>query len=330
MRSRHVEQFVVRTERERHLSVATWLLITQAILAAAIAPWYGELGLHIAWRTLAPLLAAYGALAAIWLYGRYRSRHRRAILQDVVFATGLMLALGALLSPAQYVAVALKRPLIDAWLVRADALAGIDVGALAAWTAHHSLVSLVLSACYATLLPQFLLPILVLALWYGDREGLWEYVFHYQFCLVLTVATLALYPAACPPDFMHFTPTIDQSRIYAQIHALRAGTFHTIEFQKLEGLVSMPSFHAAGAMIVVWAFRRHRRWWMPLAIVNTGLVAATFMSGIHYAVDVAGAAAMFGVSLAAYQWLAVRVPAPAVAAASPSPVTLAWPRDAES
>ncbi|HTM05451.1 MAG TPA: phosphatase PAP2 family protein [Vicinamibacterales bacterium] len=314
----------VRTRRGGW-SFATWLLMTQVIIAMAIAPWYDRLGLHIVWRSTAPLGAAYGALAAIWLYGRYHSRHRKEILQDVVFATALMLSLGALLSPAQYVAVALKRPLIDAWLVRADGFVGINVGALAAWTAHHQLISLVLSACYATLLPQFLLPILVLAMWYGDRDGLWEYVFHYQFCLVLTVATLALYPAANPPDFMNFAPTIDLSRSYAQIHALRSGTFHTIEFAKLEGLVSMPSFHAAGAMMVVWAFRRHRRWWIPLAFVNTGLVAATFMSGIHYLVDVIGAAVMFGASLAVYQVMTAR--AAVTAPIATAPVTaLPWTR----
>ena len=67
---------------------------------------------------------------------------------------------------------------------------------------------------------------------------------------------------------MGFTPTIDQARVVRQIGALRAGTFHVIDFTDLEGLITMPSFHAAGAMMVTWAFRRHRAVFLPLVIIS--------------------------------------------------------------
>ena len=35
------------------------------------------------------------------------------------------------------------------------------------------------------------------------------------------------------------------------------GSMTTVPWDNLEGLVSLPSFHTAGAAIVTWAFRQH-------------------------------------------------------------------------
>ena len=68
----------------------------------------------------------------------------------------------------------------------------------------------------------------------------------------------------------------------------------------LEGLVSFPSFHVAGALMVTWAFRRHRWWLMTLIAINIGLVLSTIMTGAHYVIDVIGGAAMVAGCVAAY------------------------------
>jgi hypothetical protein len=306
------------------------LFAIQLCLAAALAPWYSVFGLQIEWRTAWVLPVAYLALGAAWWYSRrrYAEHPRKFIFADVVLATLLLLLLTNIASPAQYLAVALRRPLIDDWLIRADAALGVDVSALAAWTRAHSTISLVLSACYASLLPQFLMPLILIGLRDRDRAGLWEYVFHFQFCLVITIAALALFPAECPYTHMGFMSTIDQSRVVRQIAALRQGTFHHIDFGDLDGLVSMPSFHAAGAMMVTWAFRRRRGLFWTLAAVNTGLIAATFMSGVHYFVDILGAVALFAASVAAFRALTgARAAAPSVTAAEAA-LPLRWPRAA--
>jgi len=80
----------------------------------------------------------------------------------------------------------------DRVLVRWDAALGINVKSLAQWTASHPTVSLLLSLCYGSLMLQFLLPLIALGLHLRDRQGLWEYVFHFHFCLVITIAALAL------------------------------------------------------------------------------------------------------------------------------------------
>jgi membrane-associated phospholipid phosphatase len=70
-----------------------------------------------------------------------------------------------------------------------------------------------------------------------------------------------------------------------------------LQFGQLEGLVSMPSFHVAGAMMVTWACRRRRWLLIPLLAINITLAVATFMTGAHYVVDTLGTAAMFAGSI---------------------------------
>jgi hypothetical protein len=303
----------------------------QVLVAAGLAPWYSIYGLHVDWSSAWPLPLAQLALGGAWLYyRRYAAHPRKFIIPDVILATALLLLLTNIVSPAQYLAVALHRPLIDDWLVRADAWLGIDVAALAAWTRAHGTISLILTVCYATLLPQFLLPLVIVGLRDRDRSRLWEYVFHFQFCLIVTVAALAIFPAECPYTHLGFTSTIDQSRVIRHISALRAGTFHQINYRDLDGLVSMPSFHAAGAMMVTWALRRHRVLLGTLIMVNTGLVAATFMSGVHYFVDIVGAGVLFALSVCAYRLLSrapVAVPSEALAMGR---AKRRWPRAARA
>ena len=308
------------------------LIAVQVCLGAALAPWYSVYGLHIDWQSASLLPAAHVALVAAWWYCRrcYSAHPRKAIYADVILATLALLLITNIASPAQYLAIALRRPLIDDWLTRADASLGIDVAALATWTRAHPAVSLVLSACYASLIVQFLMPLLIVGLRDRDRTRLWEYVFHFNFCLIVTIATLAIFPAECPYTHLGFTPTIDQSRVVAQITALRAGTFHRIDFGNLDGLVSMPSFHAAGAIIVTWALRRHRVLFPVLVVLNTGLIAATFMSGVHYVVDIVGAFVLVAASVAAFR-LVNRAPAAAPSAAPTAAwAPLRWPRAART
>jgi membrane-associated phospholipid phosphatase len=109
------------------------------------------------------------------------------------------------------------------------------------------------------------------------------------------VACLAAFPAACTFSYQHFTPLLNESRFVEHFTTARAGGFTTIAFDHLEGLVSCPSFHVAGAWMVTWAFRR--TWlFVPLAILNGLLAVSTVMLGAHYAVDLLATAAMIGLS----------------------------------
>ncbi len=274
---------------------------TQLALLFGLAPIYGRFGLTFDWSTSAPMFAAQAGFLVAWLYfRRYRHHPRKSALLDVILGTALLVALTAIVAPAQYLAVALGRPLVDAQLAAADAAIGINVATLARWTASHSALTIGLALAYVSLLPQLFLPVVLLGLVFRERDGVWEFVFHYHFCLLVTLLALAWFPAACAFQYYGVASAFDQSRFIAHFDGLRDGTFHVISFANLEGLISMPSFHVAGGLMVTWAFRRHRRVFVPIAIVNVAMIAATFLSGAHYFVDVLASFLLFGVSATAY------------------------------
>ena len=62
-------------------------------------------------------------------------------------------------------------------------------------------------------------------------------------------------------------------------------------------MISFPSFHVAGALMVTWAFRRRPGWLAVLTALNTALVASTVLTGAHYGVDVVATVALFAVSI---------------------------------
>ena len=283
------------------------LAAAQVVLLAATAPAYHAYGLRIDWSTSGPMFAAQAGFAAAWLYfRRYRDHPLKRGTLDVIAGTALLVTLTAIVAPAQYLAVAIGRPLIDSSLASADAAMHVNVADLARWTSQHAAVSIAASLAYVSLLPQLFLPPLLLGLRFGDRESLWEYIFHYHFCLIATLVALALFPAACAFQHYGVPSTLDQSRFVAHFSSLRSGTFHTISLTNLEGLISMPSFHVAGGLMVTWAFRRRPRAFVPLVVLNAAMIAATVLSGAHYLIDVIASFLLFGASVAVYSMRAIR------------------------
>jgi hypothetical protein len=290
----------------RRYPLAAPLAACQAVLVIITVPWYSAYGLRVDWNTAWPLACGYAVLAAMWLYmRRYASDPVKHAYPDAIVATALILLLTNVVAPAQYLAVALRRPLIDGWLAHADAAMGVHVPALAVWTSTHAVARLLFTICYVSLMPQFVLPMALLALRFGDRERLWEFTFHFHFCLIATLAALATIPAAGPFVYYGSRCTLDFTQLIAQFSGLRSGTFHVIRLSDMQGLISMPSFHAAGGLMVAWAFRGYRRITAIVVLLNIGLIAATVMTGAHYAVDVVASVLLFAISVCVYRlWAA--------------------------
>ena len=170
-----------------------------------------------------------------------------------------------------------------------------------AWTARHPLLKTGLAWCYLTLIAQLLLPLV--GLWFGERDqaALWEYTFNFFVCSSAVIVIVTLFPAACPMTFYGFQPLLPQGNVARQIIAIRSGALTLIQFAQLDGLISFPSFHTAGALMVTWAFR-HKRWFLlPLILINVGLISATFLMGAHYFVDTLGGVALFAASTGIYR-----------------------------
>ena len=276
-----------------------YLLLTfqvcAALLVVALLP---VVGLSIVWRTFVPAILFDGFLVAVWICLWRIARHpRECAVAEAILAVLLTFGLTQVLAPAQYVAAAFNRPLIDPFLARADALMGIDVSTLAQWSRAHPRINVVMLVAYSSFIVQLILIPPILAVVLRDRLALWEYLFNFHLCAAITVTSLAIFPAACAFQYLGFESTIDQARFIAHFNGLRDGSFTLIEMHDLEGLISMPSFHMAGALMVLWALRRHVPLLAVVGAINGLLILATVMSGAHYVVDLFATVLMFAGSV---------------------------------
>jgi membrane-associated phospholipid phosphatase len=282
------------------------LILGALVLEVAIcAALYPMLGLSFVWRSTLAMVPEVAVPLAVWLY--YVFEPGRSVRDWLIAQRFLVFALflsNLLVQPqAQYVALAFNRPLIDHWLAACDAAMRVDVVALNAWTSRHPLIEMLLFRSYGTLIAQFVLPMIALGFSERDQDALWEFTFNFFLCTMIIIVIVMLFPAACPMTYYGFQPLLGQAQVARQIAAIRNGTLTLIDFDQLDGLISFPSFHTAGALMVTWAFR-HKPWLLwPLIVLNTGLIAATFMLGAHYFVDVVAGALL----LAGTVWLYRRV-----------------------
>jgi membrane-associated phospholipid phosphatase len=263
---------------------------------------FTERGLTLQWSTVWFSALLLGAILVAWLNFYFvPGAPREWFVAEVLFVAFVMVLLTNVVAPLQYGAVAMGTPYADPWLAAADAKLGVYVPALAVWTRAHPATSLLATLAYSTFLPQLVLTVFALSA-LRERERLWEFAFHFHVCLIVTIAALAVWPAVCVPAYYGFTSTIDTTRAIAQIRGFHDGTMTVVRFDDLDGLVSFPSFHVMGAILVTWAFRRRGWILIPLMVLNTGLVISTVITGEHYVVDVLAAVPLFAGSLAAYRW----------------------------
>jgi hypothetical protein len=282
--------------------LALLLLAAQALLLLVVAVLVPLLGLTVDWSSTYLFLATHAVLVVIWLYFfKVPGRPHEWKIPDTLFAFLLVMQMGQLVAIAQYPAAALNRPIIDPWLAAADARLGFHVPALAEWTRANPTAQMLLDRAYFSLVPQFTLTIPLLGLVFRYRNELWEYLFHFHFCALFTLISFAVFPAACAFTYYGFESAFDQSRFIAHFEQVRSGALTVIALDNLEGLVSMPSFHAAGGLMVTWAFRRRSAMLCLLVPLNAGLIAATFMSGAHYVVDTLATGLMFVLSAFIYR-----------------------------
>ena len=278
----------------------TLAAINLLLLLADVALYTG-LGLSIEWGSAARSVVLLVVLAIVWFnFYLTPGREHEWFIAELVFVLGMILILTNVASLFQYAAVAVGWPYVDPWLASADAALGVHVPTLAAWTGNHPRLNTLLTWAYFSFAPQMLVMVGVLAV-ARDRVRLWEFAFNFHFCLGLSVLALIPFPAICPPAHYGFTPTIDMAHLIGQIKQLHTGTLRLIRFEELEGLVSFPSFHVAGALATTWALRGRPVWFLAFTVLNVTLVFSTFITGVHYFVDVVASFPLVAVSILIYR-----------------------------
>ena len=185
---------------------------------------------------------------------------------------------------------------------------------------------------YLSLLPQFALVPMVLMI-VNQLPHLRRSMHAFSLALIATAAISVFTPAVAAFVYLDLTPQVYAniaSTVYTHVptlEALRAGTLHSIHLDNLEGLITFPSFHTAGALMFIWALRSvpFVRW--PAIALNGALIAATPINGAHYFIDLVGGAAVAFAAIAASHWLCRYVHADEI---SPVAIPAATPEVAES
>ena len=67
---------------------------------------------------------------------------------------------------------------------------------------------------------------------------------------------------------------------------IRAGAWTTLDFEKVEGIITFPSFHAALGVLFPYALRQIKWAFWPAMLVNGTMILSTPVVGGHYLVDV--------------------------------------------
>ncbi len=291
------------------------------------------LGLPITDLGLEPV--AYGvtlAIAAFLLAVAYCHRMVKGELADpkLVFSLGTIgqiILTCAIVGPLSYVAGKLNWPLQDQALLAIDRALGLDPEPIARYVNDHPWLADCLARGYG-LVKWLLLGIPVVLALTARYVRLQLFMLAMSLALAVTIAISAVVPAigtyyGLQLPAAHF-PEIDTA-IYAgqlrDILALRDGSLHELRLFFLSGIVSFPSFHAASAVLYMWALWPVRGIGGIAAALNLLMIAATPTIGAHYLIDVAGGIAVAAASIWAVkvylEWLG-RASRVAAAPASPS------------
>ena len=250
-------------------------------------------------------LAIAGLLAASLFYRHRRPNPHLAAVTEAAAQMLLILLFGILLT---YAAMAANFPYRDAELYAIDQALGLDRRAYLDFVNSRPLLAELAGYSYLSLLPQFALVPMVLMI-ANQLLHLRQWMLAFGLALIATSVLSVFTPAVAAFVYLDLTPQVYAniaSTVYTHVptlEALRSGTLHSIPLDNLEGLITFPSFHTAGALMFIWALRTvpYVRW--PAIALNTALIAATPIDGAHYFIDLVGGAAVAFAAIAASQWL---------------------------
>jgi membrane-associated phospholipid phosphatase len=253
-------------------------------------------------ESMLPQSIAIGLLFTGAGYALYRAAHVQ--LAFVLISIAQIELLVLLATPLTYIAASANLPLQDANLAFVDRLLGLD------WQGYYKFV------CERpALVPYIYLgyamiiwPSLGVPIFLGTTRNyrrLQQFTFACTLTLIVTAIISSLLPAFgtyYQYDISADTPIFRASGYLSQLHELplvRDGSLRVLNLESLSGIITFPSFHAAAAVLVIWALWSVL-WLRPVALIaNVGMLLATPLVGGHYFVDVFAGAGLAGLAIAA-------------------------------
>jgi hypothetical protein len=281
-----------------YVSWPVWLACASSTLfAVLITAWTG---VHIAWSGfLWPAAVTFGLTA---IYGAIRWGGRTPELETAPGALAAICWCGLTGLIATHAGLRADFPLIDDALARSDALLGFSAPWLIGAVSGHVQIVELLNFVYQTALMAVW--VTAFALSFGKyRQRSWELAFSFVFGATVCGIVSVFYPAE--GTFAHYHIAADivaglpkgAGTFYMPIfEAYRSGTATTIDFARLTGVVTFPSFHGAIAVMTAYALR-DVRWLAPFAWIWAILVnISAIPMGGHYGVDLVVGDLLWGLS----------------------------------
>jgi membrane-associated phospholipid phosphatase len=279
----------------------------------------------------APFFAQFGGIAVclfvINAYQRLRlpDNERTIFLLDMVLVYFIMAV--AMMIFQYSLATFPARP-ISPLIQRLDHAAGFDWLSYATFVGSMPPLSATLQFCYSNWMREFVVALAAMA-YLRKYEAMYEFTIAYVIAGMSTLGlTAALdvksYEAVATYAIAGFHHPVGVSPEYlAKVTALRAGLDRTLDFDRIIGLVSFPSFHAGSALLLAVATRNLRWLWLPFLVFNALIILGTITAGGHNLMDVLGGLAFAIAGLAAAgavrRAAAATADTGAAAATSPAP-----------
>lgn len=205
-----------------------------------------------------------------------------------------LVAITAVAAFVQYPIAAIGRPLIDANLAGIDRALGFDWPACFAWVLRHPMALRIFGTVYLSFLPQSFL-VGIVAWFQPDRASI--VLAANALTLTCCFVVFALWPAGGAFEYYH--PGGIVSGYVEQFMATRAGLVTSLSFGHMQGIIQFPSYHAAGAVLLGYAFAGLPVWIaIPAFVIEFTLAASAVLVGGHHLVDVLAGVAVAAASLA--------------------------------
>ena len=285
------------------LLLLNWVMI--AGMGAALALSLAVTDFSIGLPGLA-VAVGYVGLYAGFAHANARSPKRRD--PQVIFvlagiAQGVVIT--ALMTPLTYIAASTDLPLQDANLLAVDRFLHLDWASYVRFVDAHPMLADWLSFGYTMIRwPIFAIPVLLAA--QHRYRRIEEFIFAFGAALIVTTVISALVPAIGVYQQINLDPSVlhnlDPQAYLEQLRDLppaRTGVLRHLDLMGLAGIVTFPSFHAASAVLYLWALWPVK-WARPIVLLANGaMLAATPIIGGHYFVDLFAGVAVAVIAIVA-------------------------------
>jgi hypothetical protein len=247
--------------------------------------------------------------ASFAVAGRYLISSKRTTRLAVVLLSGAQLQVLLLLgTPLSYVAASANLPLQDATFAYYDQLLGLDWRAYYNFVMHRPALIPYAYIGYAMigLLPIVIPIVLGLTRCYARLQN-------FTMACILSVCATAVISAILPAigTYQQYGLAAESLNFNAsgylvqlrELPIVRDGSLRSLYITHLGGIVTFPSFHAAAAILDMWAL--WGVWWMrPFGVIaNVGMLLATPLIGGHYFIDVFAGAGIAVLAIATAKML---------------------------